>query len=386
MSFKITRKSAPSHTNTYGAKNEISTGAMSPRDRAVAKLQALAQPQTQAPVGSKAVNPNMDAPVASPAPSAETVEVAADAAAPVGLDHNSEATPTPESVTAAAPETTPVSADATPPSTEVKEEEAPLSDKYIHLARKEKALRQKAIQQEQALKQREEAFKQREAELAAREAEYKSKYIPKDALLEDPLMTLSELGLPYEKLTERALNAPTEQERQLELYKRQVAQEIKAMKDAQEKMRNEALEQQKQAYNQALNQIRSDVRDLVSSQADEFEAIQSAGLHDDVVDLIEKTFKQDGVLLSVEEAARAVEEHAVEEAFKYTTLKKIQQRLQKTSSSQTSAPKVSETKSGEQSAAPAPKPAQTLTNTLSSQRKLTARERAILAFNGERKT
>jgi hypothetical protein len=93
------------------------------------------------------------------------------------------------------------------------------------------------------------------------------------------------------------------------------------------------------------------------------------------VELIERTFKQYGVLLSVEDAAKQVEDYLVEEAFKLTKLKKIQQRL-------APAQKPVEAKLEPQKQ---PQTLKTLTNAVSSSGRVSVRERAIAAFKGQLK-
>jgi phosphopentomutase len=109
-----------------------------------------------------------------------------------------------------------------------------------------------------------------------------------------------------------------------------------------------------------------------------FEAIRASGKGavKQVVQLIERTFDQDGILLTVEEAAQAVEDHLVEEATKLTRIGKIQQRL--AANAKTAQKPV-------QTTGQSPQASKTLTNTMSTARPLSARERALLAFKGELK-
>src|ERR1700744_77539 len=85
--------------------------------------------------------------------------------------------------------------------------EEPLSSQYAILARREKALRaerQKFLADKQAFdKAREDALKPKAPTFD------ESKYVSKDKLQEDPFSVLTDLGLSYEELTNKALNAPT---------------------------------------------------------------------------------------------------------------------------------------------------------------------------------
>lgn len=156
---------------------------------------------------------------------------------------------------------------------------------------------------------------------------------------------------------------------------------MQALKDSQERAQKAYEEQQKQSYQQALTQIRQEATQLVS-QDPNYEAIKTSNAVNDVVDLIEQTFKQDGILLTVEEAANEVEEYLVEELMKLAKMQKIQSRLMPQPKAEAPKPPVkAETPTATQSQQPQMK---TLTNSISSSRKLTAKERAMLAFKGEK--
>ncbi len=269
------------------------------------------------------------------------------------------------------------SPDANVPKADTKAEisEEPLSSHYANLARKERALRAKIASQEAAIKAREAEIIAREEAVKAKDAEYSTKYIPKERLTNDTLNALLDAGLTYDQITEAMLT----QQSQPDFSKSRAYQEMKAqldeMKANQEKSQKSFEEQQTNAYKQAVSQIRQDTSKLVYTDPN-FETIKATNSVGDVVDLIERTFKQDGVLLSVEEAAQAVEDHLVEEAMKITKLKKIQQRMQSASGN----PQTTKT-----TEAPKQQQLKTLSNSVSSTRQLNARERALLAFKGELK-
>jgi hypothetical protein len=258
------------------------------------------------------------------------------------------------------------------PKAETKATEEPLSSQYAVLARKEKALRAR----EQAIRAKEES-----ARLAAEEALRpkapafdESKYISKDKLAEDPFSVLSDLGLTYEQLTERALNGPTPEQREQQTYIKKLEARLAEIDQKLEKTNKTFEERDQEALQQTKSQLRNETKRLVEADPN-FETIKETNSINDVVELIERTFDQDGYLMSVEEAAQAVEDHLVEEALKITRIKKIQQKLQSAS------------KPAEQKITDAPKQQQikTLTNNMSSSRQLSARERALLAFKGELK-
>lgn len=271
-------------------------------------------------------------------------------------------------------------AEATSEETKPAEAKDPLSSQYAVLARKEKALRAKVQAQEATFKSREDALKAKEEQLKAREVELTSSHIPKNKLTEDTWNTLQENGISYDQLTEMALSQSAQDpavRAHIQRLEANFKAELNAVKQQQEDTRKAYESQQKQSYEQAVNQIRNEAKNLITNN-EQFETIAATDSVNDVVELIEETFKQDGILLTVEEAAGQVEEYLMEEAMKLAKLKKIQNKLQPTPS-KTEAAKPAEAKiEGKQ-------PQKTITNTMSGSRPLSAKERAILAFNGEKK-
>lgn len=257
-------------------------------------------------------------------------------------------------------------------SAETKVSSEPLSSQYAVLARKEKAIRAREQQlkaKEAAIKAQEDAAKAAPKTLSIDE----SKYVPKDRLTQDPFTVLNELGLSYDQLTELALNAPKPEQMALMNELKSLKAEIAALKGESQSNKKSFEDQQKQNEAEAINQIRHEASVVIKNNP-EFETIRETNSLDDVVDLIKRTYKEDGILMSVEEAALEVENYLVEEAIKLARLKKIQQRLQPA--------KPAETKATEQ----LPKqtqPMKTLTNSVASSRTLSARERALLAFEGK---
>lgn len=187
----------------------------------------------------------------------------------------------------------------------------PLSNKFAILARKEKSITTKMME----LRSREEALK-------AREAEYQNSYIPKSRLSEDPLGVLEESGVDYNKLTEFVLNRPNQGNPEILALQKK----IQILEEAQNKTTAGIEQNQTQAYTQAVNQIRSEVTALVSSN-EAYETIQGTESSESVVKLIEDTFKETGKLMSIEEAAEEVEAYLVDHYLKVANLKKIRSKL-----------------------------------------------------------
>lgn len=251
------------------------------------------------------------------------------------------------------------------------EAEKPISSQFAVLARKEKAVRAKTQE-----------LRAKEAELATREAALKSqpeqkvdtsKFISIEQLQESPVEALLRAGITYEQITQMVLNQP-QVDPATKVMMDQLKAQIQELKDANESSKKSAVEQQSAAYKQAVEGIRRDAQQLVKSEPDTYEMIASTGSVDDIVSLIEHTFKTDGILISTEEAAREIEEYLLEEAYKLANAKKIQKRL---------APAKQEAEKQElDNKQPQMK---TLTNAVGSSRPLSARERAVLAFEGKLK-
>ena len=258
--------------------------------------------------------------------------------------------------------------------TKAKNDEKSLASQYALMARKEKAIRAK----QQELKAQEDAIKAKEAAFITKDAEYNQKYIPKDRITQDTLGVLNDLGITYDQLTQLILKSPTTpQELAQKSEFQRMADEIKALRESQEANKKMYEDGQKQAYSQAVNQIKVEAQQLVRNNPT-FETIQATNSISDVVELIEKTFKEDGVLLTVEDACNEVENYLVDEALKLSRLKKIQARLAPKQQPSASSKSSSGTEKSQQQ--PQMK---TLTNANSAQRPLTARECAMLAFENK---
>lgn len=194
-------------------------------------------------------------------------------------------------------------------------EEKELDPKFAVMARKEKALRSKY----QELKSQEDALK-------AKAAEYETSYISKQALSErlqrDPFGFMAEQGLTYDQLTNFALNPNS----QTEVTIQKLEAKIKELEEKQTKTSSRFDEEQQKAVDQAVKEIRNETKILISSD-ERFETIKEQGAEEAVVELIRETYEKQGLLLSVDDAAKEVEEFLVEEGVRLSNLKKVQARL-----------------------------------------------------------
>lgn len=336
------------------ATSETPTPVQSARERAIAKFNnsgAVNQSQPSPVLNPTNVSPE-ELSVVRPPQATETTEENALATASDAIQPDTSEAPKVDEVTPKP------------------EEKQPLSAQYAQLARKEKAIRAQAVE----VKAQMADIAAREAAIKAKESEYASNFVPKSKLLEDTVGTLNELGIGYDTLTQQELNAPSPEIRALQSTIKALEAKITAI-ETDTKGTKDSLEQRdKQSYQQALGMIKRDINNLVDSDP-EFETIKATNSMQDVVDLIEGTFKEEGYLMTVEEAAKAVEDHLAEEIAKYSKLKKIQARLApavKTPAATPPAPKQTQSN-----------PVKTLTNDMGAAPKLSVRERAILAFQNK---
>ncbi len=255
---------------------------------------------------------------------------------------------------------------------QVSQEDLERSRRFAQYARQEKALRAEV----QQLKAREEALKTREQELTAQNAKYNDGYYSKDQIKADAMRVLAEAGLSYDDIVQQAISQPAMDPR-TQAQMDSLKAEIDRLKQFTEDSKQNAQDQQTQQYQAAVKQISSEVNHLVTSDA-EFELIRATKSQRDVVELIEKTFQEDGTLLSVEDAAHEVEKYLMDEAEKLSRVGKIQKRLasQSNAASAPSQQAPVQTQKSQQ-------PMKTLTNATSASRPLSARERAIARFKGE---
>lgn len=275
----------------------------------------------------------------------------------------------------------------TEPETQVpppQEQDPELRKQFLQLARQEKVMRQKAQVHAQQLQEREAAIQAREAALESQANQYKTGYFSQERLKADPLSVLAEAGLSYEEITNQILTQQPEDPR-MKATINKLQSQIEELKAANENTKKSYADNQTAAYQAAVKQIETDTRALVSNNP-EYETIASTRSEKEVVELIKRTFDQDGILLSVEEAAQEVENYLIDEAMKLTNIKKVQKQWEATrAKSAAPAPSQIASKSPAQQQQ---QPAQmkTLTNAASSSRQLSAKERAILAFKGELKS
>lgn len=186
--------------------------------------------------------------------------------------------------------------------------------------------------------------------------------------IENPLAHLNDLGVTADKLTDMLLNRDLTKEEVVA-----VRSKLAQIEENQNKIIKDMEQGKAQSYEQAIKQITTEVKLMVKDSPD-YEAIQNANAETAVVKLIEETWKTEGYIMDISDAAKEVEEYLIEEALKFAKLNKVQSRLN---------PKIEDIPV----AKPQTKAPTTLTHTTqSSSKPLTDKERkqrAILAFQGK---
>lgn len=215
---------------------------------------------------------------------------------------------------APAPKAPPIQAAPEPPK-EAKPEPEKLSPQFAALARKEKALRLEA-----------QRIKLEREEIKAEQQKFKSNdYVPRERITKETLAVLSEAGLSHDQVAQMLLNGQMPQAKDPTIAK--LMARIDELEGKHTKVETEIKDNQTKAYSQAVTQIRNDAKILIDSDP-AYETIKARNKVESVVKHIEQTFKEDGHLLSVEDAAKEVEEALVEEAMKLMSLTKIKAKLQ----------------------------------------------------------
>lgn len=252
------------------------------------------------------------------------------------------------------------------PALEVKAPETDtLSPKFAALAKKEKWIRG----------MQEEINKQKKS-LEERESDYKSNYVDKKRIKENFMDVISEAGLTPDQVANILLGQP---QSAIDPSIREMRAEIKALKDELTSTKTGWSEKEKSQYDQAVLQVRSEAEELLTNDTGTFETLKTkANAVDIVTQFIEATYKDEGRVLKVDEAAEFIESELLEQAIAMAKLKKVQEKLGLTTAQvEPSKPQIS----------PQQQLPKTLTNGMNpSSKPLSAkdrRERAIAAFQGK---
>lgn len=240
------------------------------------------------------------------------------------------------------------------------EQDPQTREKFLALARRERSIR---------AEQRK--FEEQKKSWESEKQKLRSPEDWRNQLLKDP----TSVGLSYDELAQVALHNPKES-----FETSQLRQELAALREANDALKQQFEGSQKSSYDQAVKQLSREVTRMVDG-TDTYPMIKDQAASDAVVELVERIYKEEGTLLSKEEAAQQIEDHLQGLALKFANHPVIKAKL---------SPPVIEAEQPLNQQQPKASPSPTLTNSLSSSstRPLTAkerRERAIQAAMGQLK-
>lgn len=176
-----------------------------------------------------------------------------------------------------------------------------------------------------ALARKEQAQRAREREIANKERTFAEKMADADkyrALTEKlknkDYSAVDELGLNYEEIVKHELNKEAAKNPEQERV-RQLEEKLSAIEKAQE----ENVVKEYQA-NQALWK-----QEIVKTikENDDFSTVRDLGAEDIVLQHINDSFEEDGIELTVEQAAKEIEDALLEKAEKYASVSKIKNKV-----------------------------------------------------------
>lgn len=236
--------------------------------------------------------------------------------------------------------------DAIDPAQAATEETKPLSPQLAALAKQRRALEVK----ERAIADREKALEGR--------SPTQGDAIDRARLKSDPLgVLLDEVGVSYDELTKAVLS------RQEDSPLRSMEAKLKALEEGFDKRFTDKEAQQEQ---QVLAEMGREAQSLIA-EGDEFELVRTTKSVPTVLDLIEKTYRKTGEVLDVKEALALVEEELFNDISPLASLAKVQNRL---------APRPAQPPQQQR------QPMRTLTNRDTASVPMSAKARALAAFNG----
>jgi hypothetical protein len=250
------------------------------------------------------------------------------------------------------------------------ERDPALERQFQALARQERQNRAKYQQEMKSIEAQKAEIATQQAAIKAKETEYSQGYISKDQLKQDTLRILADAGVSYDDLTQQIMNHQPVNP-QIDSTIRRLEAKIQQLEEQNKTQVESQSESQKQAYSAALRQIELDVHQEVRQNPNDYKHIAATKSSSDVKDLIEATYKEEGRVMSVEEACEEVE------SYLKTEYEKLKSRLEPAGQ-----PARVEKMAQQQQTQTSMK---TLTNATASTRKLSTRERAMLAFKNELK-
>ncbi len=212
----------------------------------------------------------------------------------------------------------PPAANGTAPEAAAPQETQALSPQYAALAKKERSLRAEI----QKFKSEREAWTNEQKQTTDK---YKTDYVPKDRIKNEAIGVLIENGFSLDQIAKMTLEYNSNQDPRYS----QLMARIDELEGKTKTIDSRISDDQTKAYEQALSQMRNEAKILIDSDP-AYETVKTTGNVETIVQHIKRTYEEDGVLLSVEEAAKEVEDLLVEQALKLANVSKVKQRLQPT--------------------------------------------------------
>jgi DNA repair exonuclease SbcCD ATPase subunit len=194
------------------------------------------------------------------------------------------------------------------------EENDPMSAKFAALSRKEKAIRQR----EQELEQRLAELEQRVSATKEPEQEQEPEQEPLEwRLKKNPLKTLEEMGIPFDKLTEIGMNeGEIPLDMKMQLMREELEQKYESkIQELQKKFEEQDQSKQQQKEQEAINNFKNTITTFVKENGETYEFINADEAFEDVFDVINQYYEQTGEILETKEAADQVERY-LEDRFK----------------------------------------------------------------------
>lgn len=185
----------------------------------------------------------------------------------------------------------------------------------------------------ESLTAHEKKLRLREEELKAQSEEYTPIKETLELLKTKPIEALKKLGWEFKDLVDMVLNDsnPTTEKRieQLENRIKTEAEEREAKaKEAEEKRKADEEAEKKQNYERQVEQIKDQINKYCE-ETEELELIRTNGQQELVWDVIQEVYQQTGQTITIEDAAKRVEDYLTEEAEKNFNTNKFQSRFKK---------------------------------------------------------
>lgn len=213
--------------------------------------------------------------------------------------------------------------------------EDPFSSKFAALSRREKEIRKQSALLDARMQELESKLQQLNE--VQTPVEQVAPEIPLEyRLRSNPLQTLSEMGLDYDKLTQLALNdGKLTPDMQIELAKSEIEEKYsKKIEELENSLLEDKKSREQEKYNQVEQNFKADLTTFVNENS-EYELIRANDavslvyevIQDHYNETLSKFGEQGAEILDLKEASDAVEDYLLEQAKKMMEAKKIRSVL-----------------------------------------------------------